>query len=510
MQHSFESLRKSPPFPTMPLVQRGLMKDESGVSLLIVTIVSILMALLGMSMIFDSMTEVTISNELENQKKARLNAETGFSTVKDALRQANLTAVLQSTTGVPRYMNYPLPSVGTVAEDYFLRNPIAPQEAMNIDFEDPPTRLTTRTVNGFLTPGEGTPLAAGGRYWAKITDNDDGDGDLTTDVDGIVYLRTIGIQRIGAGQITTYGGTVKNSVGIIQSTLKRDQTLAAKAPFTIYGPNAVPSSGGNLFAGAAFEIDGYDHPTMTLADLLAGNDVHTTDADGDGLPDDSAGIDAVFDNPGGGDGTPLRDTIHSDMNGGQMGNLVGNQSDYGGTPSLRDGTDRVRNDPNPDATNIFNATYLMNFINKTAAVADVTLAHGTNFSGSNLGTDAAPQITYCEGDCRLGGSSSGAGLLIVRGQLTFQAAFAYHGLILVVGEGDFDMSGSNVGILGGLLVANTIDNGDGTWSYGIPAFTVAGNSNFYYQEGGIGLGFGLLPIRKLSWREVYPEIEPPF
>ena len=487
------------------------LKDESGVSLLIVTIVSILMALLGMSMIFDSMTEVTISNELENQKKARLNAETGFSTVKDALRQTNLTAVLQSTTDVPRYMNYSVPGAGTVAEDYFLRNPIAPKEAMNIDFESPPARLATRTVNGFLTPGESTPLASGGRYWAKITDNDDGDGNLTTDVDGIVYLRTIGIQRLGAGQITTYGGTVKNSVGIIQSTLKRDQTLAAKAPFTIYGPNAVPSQGANLFAGNSFNIDGFDHPTMTLADLQAGIHSHTTDADGDGFPDDTAGIDAVFDNAGGGDGTPLRDTIHGDLNGGQLDNIEGNQSDYGGEPSLRDGTDRVRNDPNPDATNIFNASYLMNFITNTAAVADVTLADGTNFGGSDLGTDAAPQITYCEGDCRLGGNSSGAGLLIVRGELRFQAGFSYHGLILVVGEGDFNMTGSNVGILGGLLVAKTIYNaGDGTWSYGTPSFTVAGNSNFYYQEGGVGLGYGLLPIRKLSWREVYPEIEPPY
>ena len=84
-------------------------------------------------------------------------------------------------------------------------------------------------------------------------------------------------------------------------------------------------------------------------------------------------------------------------------------------------------------------------------------------------------------------------------------------MILVVGDGDFDMSGSNVGILGGLIVAKTsYDAGTDTWSYGIPAFTVAGNSNFYFQSTGVGMGFGLLPIRKLSWREVYPEIEPPF
>lgn len=490
--------------------EKTVMKDESGAALLTVTIVSVLLALLGMSMIFDSMTEFSMSNELENQKKARVNAETGYSAQKNALRMQNLTALLQSTTPVPRYMNYTVPTPGTTADEYFQRTPIAPMEAMNIDFENPPSRMATLTVNGFLTPGEGLSLGGGGRYWAKISDNDDGDGDVTSDVDGIVYLRALGIQRIGAGQFSTYGGTVKNSVGIVEAVLKRDKTLDLNASFTIYGPDALPSAGMTLFAGAAFDIDGYDHPTMTLADLEAGDDVHTADADGDGLPDDTAAIDAIFDDPGGGDGETLRNTIDDDLTVGQANNIMGNQSDYGGTPSLRDATDGVRNDPNPDARNIFDATYLMGFISKTAAVADVTLADGTNYAGNNIGSDAAPQITYCEGDCRVGGNASGAGVLIVRGRLRFEAAFAYHGLILVVGEGDFDMSGSNVGILGGLFVAKTMDNGDGTWSYGTPSFTVAGNSNFYYQSTGIGMGFGLLPLKRLTWREVFPELEPPY
>ncbi len=100
--------------------------------------------------------------------------------------------------------------------------------------------------------------------------------------------------------------------------------------------------------------------------------------------------------------------------------------------------------------------------------------------------------------------------MIVRGELRFQAGFSYHGLILVVGDGIFDMSGGNVGILGGLFVAKTLDNGDGNWSYGTPSFTVAGNSNFYYQADGIRRGFGLLPMKNLAWREIFPEIEPPF
>jgi hypothetical protein len=489
--------------------EKSVMKDKSGMALLIVIIASVLLAFLGMSMTFDSMTELTMSNELENKKKARVNAEAGYGAQKDALRGKDLTAVLQSTTSVPRYVNYSAPAAGTVAENYFQRNPLAPIEAINIDFENPPSQITTRTVNGFLTPGEGVSLGVGGRYWANISDNDDGDGDVSSDADGIVYLRTLGIQRIGAGQISTYGSTVKNSVGIIEAMLKRDKTLDLKAAFTIYGPDAGPSSGGNLFAGV-FAVDGYDHPTMTLANLQAKNHAHTTDADGDGLPDDTAGVDAVFDDFGGGDAATLSNTINSDLGPGQEGYIVGNQSDYPGPPSLRDGTNRVRNDLNPDATNLFDATYMMGFIRKVAAVADVKLADGTNYSGNNLGNDTVPLITYCAGDCTIGGGSSGAGLLIVRGKLDFNANFSYRGLILVMGKGDFDMSGGSVGILGGLLVAKTLDKGDGTWGYGIPLFTVAGNSNFYYQADGIRLGFGLLPMRNLTWREIFPEIEPPF
>jgi hypothetical protein len=92
----------------------------------------------------------------------------------------------------------------------------------------------------------------------------------------------------------------------------------------------------------------------------------------------------------------------------------------------------------------------------------------------------------------------------------FNATFAYHGLIVVVGAGEMDQAGSNVGILGGLFVAKTIDNGDGTWSYGSPAVTVAGNSNFYLQADGIALGYSLMTLKLLSWREITREIEPAF
>ena len=80
----------------------NLLGDERGVALLIVTIISILLVLLGLSLTFDSMTEATISSEIENRNRSFLNADAGYNSFKDNLRGLSLTAVLTGTTTVPQ------------------------------------------------------------------------------------------------------------------------------------------------------------------------------------------------------------------------------------------------------------------------------------------------------------------------------------------------------------------------------------------------------------------------
>lgn len=481
------------------------MQNERGVTLIIVLIVTILLTLLGLSVTFLSMSEFSMSNDLEHQKIALMVADAAFNQQKESLRAQDINVILAASTTLSQYISYPEPSSGTDAYDYFIRNPLAPLEAMNVNFDDAPMPIGTRSVNGLMTPAGGS-MIGNGRYWAKLTDNDDGDSDMTADADGITYLRVMAVNKAGAGQVSTYNvGTVKNSVAILEAKLKRDMTLDLSAPLSLYSPAPpIPANGSNLFAGNAFNIDGYDHPTMTLADLQGGSHPHVTGGD-------SAGIDVINDDSGGGDGTAARDNIDSQLASNQKNRITGDSTDYGGTPSLRDATQEIRSDTsNPDSTNIFDATYLMNFIEKAARIADFTLPNGTNASGMSFGTDADPKVAYCVGNCTMGGGGSGVGLLIVRGRLNFNANFSYRGLILAVGEGVFDMSGSNIGLLGGLFVAKTIDNGDGTYSYGTPSFTFSGNSNFYYQGSGIRLAYSLLPVKVVTWREITPELEPPF
>jgi hypothetical protein len=179
--------------------------------------VSMLLAVLALSMSSNIMTDFSTSRDLESQKRALQTADTGNSVLKNSLLGLDLSTALQATIVVPRYINYTVPTPATDADNYFQRNPLAPLEAMNVDFENLPSPIGTRNATGFLTPASGVSLGSGARYFAKITDNDDGDTDLTTDVDGIFLLRTLGIQRLGAGQMSTYGGTVKNSVSIIET-----------------------------------------------------------------------------------------------------------------------------------------------------------------------------------------------------------------------------------------------------------------------------------------------------
>jgi hypothetical protein len=70
-----------------------------------------------------------------------------------------------------------------------------------------------------------------------------------------------------------------------------------------------------------------------------------------------------------------------------------------------------------------------------------------------MGTNAAPVINVVQGPLSLGGS--GAGILLVTGDLTLVGGFSYNGIILVIGTGTVTKNGGGGGTLNGsMLVAN--------------------------------------------------------
>ncbi len=75
---------------------------------------------------------------------------------------------------IVKYLFNSAPAPGTVAENYFQDNPLVPPlEVISIDFGNPPSQITIRTANGFLTPAEGIPLVrdigekVGRIYWKE-------------------------------------------------------------------------------------------------------------------------------------------------------------------------------------------------------------------------------------------------------------------------------------------------------------------------------------------------------
>lgn len=74
----------------------------------------------------------------------------------------------------------------------------------------------------------------------------------------------------------------------------------------------------------------------------------------------------------------------------------------------------------------------------------------TSFSGY-AGSDAAPALTFVDGDCTLDG---GAGLLIVTGNLEMNGNPSFSGLIVVLGNGSVNRDGGGNGnIFGAIVVA---------------------------------------------------------
>lgn len=59
-------------------------------------------------------------------------------------------------------------------------------------------------------------------------------------------------------------------------------------------------------------------------------------------------------------------------------------------------------------------------------------------------------ITFCEGNCQVGGS--GGGILVVTGKLTNTGGFSFRGLILVTGAGGWDRNGGGNGLVTGSIV----------------------------------------------------------
>jgi hypothetical protein len=101
-------------------------------------------------------------------------------------------------------------------------------------------------------------------------------------------------------------------------------------------------------------------------------------------------------------------------------------------------------------------------------------------STSAFGTVAQPQITYIEGNASFGGSISGAGIMFVKGTLTWNGTPNFKGLIVTLG-GTFTTGGGGIGgDNGGSLVILNQPLG-GTGDFGQTNFSTTGGGNAIFK-----------------------------
>jgi hypothetical protein len=89
------------------------------------------------------------------------------------------------------------------------------------------------------------------------------------------------------------------------------------------------------------------------------------------------------------------------------------------------------------------------------------------------------QITFIDGNVDLGSGDQGAGLLVVTGKLTMQGNTNFKGVILVLGEGSVERSGSGNGVISGGIVVAKFSKTEGDFQ--APTFTTDGGGNSLVQ-----------------------------
>jgi Tfp pilus assembly protein PilX len=133
-------------------------------------------------------------------------------------------------------------------------------------------------------------------------------------------------------------------------------------------------------------------------------------------------------------------------------------------------------------------------------------------SAMNVGTNTSPVINVVNGDYTYTGS--GAGILLVTGQLTLNGNFNYNGLILAIGEGAIIKSGGGGGTVNGAMFAANLFSDTpppGPYTHpiatghpGIPYFSWSGggNATIQYDSCWINAVNQGLPFRLVAQREL--------
>ncbi|HEY2168167.1 MAG TPA: hypothetical protein VGJ30_00965 [Candidatus Angelobacter sp.] len=514
------------------------LKSQRGVAMMVALLALLLLAAIGMGLMFMADTENSVNNNYRDSQKAYFAARAGAEQAR-MLLAANTPL---SNTALALGM----PASGAPTGILYLTNPtnaevIVPTAVANNAFVDDQlcwekyTGLTTLTPaptagpcagnqllpsasTAFSTSVMAAPGSAGADAlpfkWVRITNKQNMMGPLSVKVasvpgNGQQVCWNGSKEQVVAGScpqpkmmpvwlltslaVTPQVGANPGSRRIVQMEvalsppLNSPGAVAAQAPIGLQG---------NL------QVNGYDNCTCTA-----------TETSRPGKTCDGSHL-AVFSAAGVGQ-TGNAATLSSGLGNGlttydSNGNVVTQGATAANQPWPYNVDQMISDLKNLPTTQNAANTSPWNFSNSSSVCSGTPADCGTQ-SGQNFGTypgglpDApvfppggAPATVYVPGSVHLSGNATGSGILIIDGDLEVHGGLAFYGLILVKGQITFTGGGhQDINVFGSILAGQDVNAQDVAQSD-----TIGGSFHFQYDSCALNLFPSSAPPKLLATHEI--------
>jgi len=398
---------------------------QRGSALVMAVFVLTLLGAMGAVLLFLSESEMKMNTADRRGKQAYSLAEAGLEHARAQLWYDNRATGFQDNIDATRGVN------NTIDFDW---NTVVP------------TFDSDGNVTGFTGYDDDIPIAPvtvlGTGMYAGFLSNDPVEGEMNPDLDGRVMLTGVGAGKDG-------------SFELVQAIIEVVEVLPTLPPATItlLGPSPT-------FEGGKSKVTTYVG----------------TDCGGSGTP----GLFMPVVGAVGSAATTSAETGFTTNPSYESGDPQGSISGLNTIANLENTSEPTVS--TPISSSWSDCAYLQEMVDTLRTMADYTCYGGV----CTMPSGPPGQIIVVEGDAYLNDTESGYGTLLATGELTVSGRWSWSGLILVVGEGQYDVSGSGNGtVLGGLVMAN-ISGPDGVFGTADDCTSGTVNASSTYSEAGGG------------------------
>ena len=430
--------------------------SERGVALIIALLVLMLITAVGIGMIVMSNTETNVSANFRDEQTAYFAAKAGIEEVRDRLRAGAPNSLLLPTTlastlpGAPSGILYVInPLGGETVAPWLITGSNYPDnelvKELNCTGTAPTGSWWVPVVPTASTSYASSPILQWKwvRVMEKINKSDTGCTRVTS-VDGttngnrvcwtgshevttlLTSCNAANANYMPVYELTSLAVTSSGSRRMMQYEVAQNAFPAIPGAFVFDGSNPSfnpPNSGAFTVSGADTNV----HP---------GNAINGVTCP---VPVNQPAL-GSFDNP-------ATSTLTAAVSGppdrsGQYTSAI----PYASVPAVAN----VYSTMSTDSVNLTTVDGLTTFKNMIVTAAGPNVyPNGT--VPTNMGTPSSPVVNVVNGDVSITGS--GAGVLLVTGQLTMSGNFSWDGLILAIGEGAILKNGGGSATLNGSMFA---------------------------------------------------------